>query len=314
MRTAALTLLSFVAFGYAAEAQKFSLLPQVGFENSKTRMRFNDLSSFSPAGLVFSPQASLHLRYRSKAGHGAFAGVASSRNTVPVSFTDPERGMNSFTSSTGKMQVRLEAGYQFTSKPIYLDRKNISPSKIITQTTTQKKTCGTYSYRSHCSKNKSSSTENKSVTQTQKSKINPGSWMRLLPSLGMGFIPGTNETLLTKNQNGTTAYEYRAGNINTAVMAGMGFEFGKNNKSLFTVNVNYLRGLGNPAKEEISSMNGTKAVTTHLNSSVSGWNLRFGIPFTTGAKKTNIKQQVQQTQIQKPQCRKYQVYKCNKII
>ncbi len=314
MRTAALTLLSFVAFGYAAEAQKFSLLPQVGFENSKTRMRFNDLSSFSPAGLIFSPQVSMHVRYKSKAGHGVFAGAASSRTTVPVSFTDPERGMNSYTTSTGKMQVRLEAGYQFSSKPIYLNKKNGSPGKLVTQTVIQKKTCGTYSYSSRCSKNKISSTESKSVTQKQKSKINPGSWMRLSPSLGMGFVPGTSETLLTKNQNGTTAYEYRAGNINTAVMAGMGFEFGKNSKSLFTVNVNYLRGLGSQAREEISSMNGTKAVTTHLNSSFSGWNLRFGVPFSTGAKKATVKKQAQQTLQQKPQCRKYQVYKCNKII
>ena len=46
MRTAALTLLSFVAFGYAAKAQKFSLLPQVGFENSKTKIQYNNLFFF----------------------------------------------------------------------------------------------------------------------------------------------------------------------------------------------------------------------------------------------------------------------------
>ena len=92
MRTAALTLLSFVAFTLAAKAQKFSLLPQVGFENSKTKILYNNHPSFSPSGVVFSPQAALQLNYKMKSGHGAYLGAASSRSTVSFSFTDPETG------------------------------------------------------------------------------------------------------------------------------------------------------------------------------------------------------------------------------
>ena len=122
MRTAALTLLSFVAFGYAAKAQKFSLLPQVGFENSKTTIQYNNFPSFAPAGIVFSPQVSLQFAYKSKPGHGVFLGASSSRSTVPFSFTDPETGRDNYKTITGKMQVRLEGGYQFSSKPIHFKK------------------------------------------------------------------------------------------------------------------------------------------------------------------------------------------------
>jgi hypothetical protein len=96
MRNATLTILCFVAIGYAANAQRFSLLPQVGFENSKTKISFNDLRSFSPLGIKFSPQPGLRLNYSSKQGHGFFLGAASSRSIVSFSFSDPENGMNSF--------------------------------------------------------------------------------------------------------------------------------------------------------------------------------------------------------------------------
>src|SRR5215475_5937641 len=112
MRAAALTLLCFVASVYAANSQRFSLLPQVGFENSKTNISYNHLSDFSPIGIKFSPQASLRLNYSSKQGHGFYLGVASSRSIVHFSFTDPESGMNNFKAVAGNMQLRLEGGYQ----------------------------------------------------------------------------------------------------------------------------------------------------------------------------------------------------------
>ena len=316
MRTAALTLVSFVAFVYAAGAQKFSLLPQVGFENSKTIIRYNNLSSFSPEGVIFSPQVGLQFTYRSKPGHGFFLGAASSRSIVPFSFTDPETGMNNYKTTSGDMQLRLEGGYQFSSKPFYFKKSGNKPVKPALSKIAEKKNCGAVSYRSHCMKNKTvsgrSATTDK-VKQAQQTS-NKGSWIRLQPSVGMGFIPAVKTDVVTKIQGGQTSYEYRAGNWNTALMTGMGFEFGRNNTRLITVSVNYFKGIGNLNTQTISTVTGTKTLKTQLQSDVSGWNMRIGVPFTLGAKKPAIQQQTEK-KIQQPKskCGQYRpMYRCNK--
>ncbi len=317
MRTAALTLVFFVAFGYAANAQKFSLLPQVGFENSRTTVRYNNLSSFSPAGVVFSPQVGLQFSYKSKPGHGFFLGASSSRNIVQYSFTDPENGMNDFKTTTGDMQFRLEGGYQFSSKPFYFKKPANKMNKPAENKVSEKKACGSYSYKSHCTKNKTASSRPPNTDKVKQApqSSNKGSWVRLQPSAGMGFIPFTYTDVVTTTEGGQTNYEYRAGNWNTALMTGMGFEFGKNKTRLFTVNVNYFKGIGNLNTQTISTVTGTKTLTTQLQSNVSGWNMRFGMPFTLGAKKPAIKQPTteKKTQQQKPSCGHYRLmYRCNK--
>jgi hypothetical protein len=313
MRTAALTLVSFVAFGFAAGAQKFSLLPQVGFENSKTKVRYNDLSSFSPAGVNFSPQVGLRFTYTTKPGHGIFLGTASSRNVVPFSFTDPENGMNSFKTTTGCMQLRFESGYQFSSKRISLKRSGSNTTANGENKISEKKQCGVFSFRSHCTKNKTSASRS---SNTEKAKpVIKGSWVSLQPSVGLGFIPSVKTDVVSKTQNGQTTYEYRAGNWNTGLITGMGFEFGKNNTRLFTLSINYFKGLGNLDKQTISTVIGSKTLTTHLQSEVSGWNMRIGVPFTLGAKKTGIKQKTEKnTQQRKTNCSQYRsMYRCNKV-
>ena len=142
MRTAAFTLVFFVAFCYAANAQKFSLLPQVGFENSKTKIRYNDLPSFAPAGVVTSPQVGLQLTYKIKSGHGLFLGAASSRSIVPYSFSDPETGMTNYTTTTGDMQLRFESGYQFSSKPLFFKKSAKGSTQATENKMTEKKSCG----------------------------------------------------------------------------------------------------------------------------------------------------------------------------
>src|SRR5688572_5016333 len=317
MRTAALTLISFVAFGYAAKAQKFSLLPQVGFENSKTTIRYNNSSSFSPAGVVFSPQVGLQFAYRSKPGHGFFLGAASSRSIVPFQFTNPEDGMNNYKTTTGDMQLRFEGGYQFSSKPIFLKKQSSKADKAVENKIAEKKSCGSYSYRSHCIKNKAELSRSSNTDRLKKAGTNKGSWVRMQPQVGMGFIPAVKTDIITKTQSGQTTYEYRAGNWNTALMTGMGFEFGKNNNRLFTLSVNYFKGIGNLDKQTISTVIGTKTLTTQLQSKVSGWNMRIGIPFTLGAKKPAVKQQPSEkkTENSKPGCQQYKIiYRCKKTI
>ena len=319
MRTATFTLLSFVVFGYAAKAQKFSLLPQVGFENSKTTIRYNNLSSFSPAGVVFSPQVGLQFAYRSKPGHGFFLGAASSRSIVPFSFTNPETGMNDYKTSTGDMQFRFEGGYQFSSKPFYFKKQNNKAAKPVENKSdsyriAEKKKCGSYSYKSQCMKNKTEANRSTNTDKIKQPGINKGSWVRLQPSVGMGYIPTVKTDVISKAQNGQTTYEYRAGNWNTALMTGLGLEFGKNNTRLFTLSVNYFKGIGNLDEQIISTTIGTKTLTTQLQSKVSGWNMRIGMPFTLGAKKPAIKQQAEKKIEQtKSKCGQYKImYRCNK--
>lgn len=280
MRTAALCFL-FVAGGLAANAQRFSILPQVGFENSKTNINYNDLSSFAPEGVKFSPQASLRLNYSSKQGHGFFVGIASSRNTVLFSFADPETGMNQFASAAGNMQLRFEGGYQFNSQPISL-RKS-APSSSNKSSCNSK--CGSYT-KSSCQKSTASRCGSSKASSSAVSSKTKGSWMRIQPSIGMGYNPFTPTDVVSKTQNGQTVTEYRAGNWNTALIVGTGVEFGRGKDRLFTVSINYFKGLGNLDQQDMVLISGTKTVHTTLDSKVSGWNMRVGIPFTLAKSNT----------------------------
>lgn len=146
------------------------------------------------------------------------------------------------------------------------------------------------------------------------SKSKKGSWVRLQPSAGLGYIPSVKKDIIQKNQGGQTHYEYRAGNWNTALITGMAFEFGKNENRLLNVSINYFKGLGHLNNQSISTTTGTKTYTTHLNSAVSGWNMRIGVPFTLGSKKPVVKpQNNQKIQSPKTSCGQYRMmYRCNK--
>jgi len=316
MRTAALIPVIFVAFCYAATAQKFSLLPQVGFENSKTKIRYNDLSSFAPAGVVTSPQVGLQLNYKIKSGHGVFLGAATSRSIVPYTFSDPETGMTNYTTATGDMQLRFETGYQFTTKPLYFKKSGKTTTTNAKQTgATAKKNCG-YAYRSHCLKSCNTAGRPAAEKNQTLQKSNKGGWVRFQPLASFGFIPATHTDVITKTVNGQPAYEYRAGNWSTAVMTGMGFEFGKNKTRLFTLGVNYFKGLGNMNTQTISSTTASKTSTAYISSAVSGWNMRIGIPISLGTKKPTVTKHTESS-VQQPKrgCYQYRtLYRCNKTI
>lgn len=308
MRTAVFTLFCIVAFGNAMNAQRFSLLPQVGFENSKTNVSYNDLRSFAPEGVKFTPQASLRLNYSSKQGHGFFLGGATSRNIVLYSFADAGSGLSNFRSATSNMQVRLEGGYQFNSKRLALSSKQ--PAQ---KATTAKKNCD-YTQKSSCGK---------SYTSRCQSKSNPaspapaalarakGTWMRIQPSAGLGFIPVPKTDVVSKTQGGQPTYEYRAGNWQTGVLAGTSFEFGSGNMPKLTVSVNYFKGLGNLNKQTITTSDGVKPVTTTLSSAVSGWNLRIGVPFGL-SKNTSAKSKAKKATTERKTNCQYRVirYRC----
>ncbi len=295
MRNAAL-LLCFVAFGYAARSQKFSLLPQVGFENSKTKISYNDGKSFSPLGVRFSPQASLRLTYSSKKGHGFFVGAATSRTIVSFNFADPETGQNSYTATTGNMQVRLEGGYRFNTKPLALGK-----SKQTTANNLSKKNC---SRSSHCCARNASRTAAPAAPRAK-------SWLRIQPSIGMGWMPGIKSDVLSETKNGQTTYQYNAGNWNTAFIAGTDVEFGKGSTRQFTIGINYLKGIGNLDQKTFSTVSSGKLVNTSVSSAVSAWNLRIGIPFGLKAKtKTKTERKPEH---RNSGCSQYRMmYRCNR--
>lgn len=202
MRTATLAFFVFVASGYAAKSQQLTLLPQVGFENARTTITYNNLPSFAPLGGEFSPQVSLRLDYKFKQGFGPYFAVSTGRSAVSFSFTDPENGMNLYSASAASMQLRFEGGYQFSTNPIYFNRAKQSSGKQAAQKSTEKKDCSGYTSRSNCTKNYSSSSRcgsNKNKVNRATSK-NKGGWMRIQPSIGVGFIPSVKPDITSKVQ------------------------------------------------------------------------------------------------------------------
>src|SRR5512138_52655 len=183
MRSIALMGVLFIAT-IVMNAQRLSLTPQVGFENSKTSINYNNLGSFSPLNGEFNPQISLRLDYRFKQGFGPYIGASTSRSVVMYSFNDIENGMNVYNATKANMQMRLEAGYQFTTNQLFFNRTGSTNTSSQTKT---RSSCGSYSSRSCCSKNYSSGSDHCQSKNNTARKIetkNKGGWVRLQPSVG----------------------------------------------------------------------------------------------------------------------------------
>jgi hypothetical protein len=95
-------------------------------------------------------------------------------------------------------------------------------------------------------------------------------------------------------------YIYNAGNNKTTFLTGMGFEFAKNEKRLFTLSVNYFKGLGNNATSFTSESAG-KTTTTMLNSKLSGWGATLGIPISFTKKTKPQHRRSNKSQIRLPE-------------
>ena len=233
--------LLFVLMSCVTNAQ-FSIQPQIGLENSRTTIKSNEFASFSPMGMQFAPRLAVRMNYKFKTGHGVFFGVATSSQAVEFKFTDPQAARTTYKATEKGLQLHLEGGYQYSTKPIALGKAGSANKaghrcgsgeqhKCIS-----KPGCGQHSSTSHCSK-----TSNKTTA------ANKGWYMRIVPSAGLAFIPSGAEKIETETKGGQTTYEYKAG-WNTAFIAGTAFEFGSLKQSKFVVSVNFLKGLGN--KEE----------------------------------------------------------------
>ncbi|HEY1112886.1 MAG TPA: hypothetical protein VGE66_04975 [Chitinophagaceae bacterium] len=301
MRSAALPLAGLLLLSTATGAQ-LTLTPQIGIDNSRTELNYNGGPSFAPLGRQTDPRASLRLDYRLKGGHGPFVGVASSPAPIDFSFAAPATGARDFKAGRADRQFRLEGGWQYSSKPItFRNRKAEAAAAQRARTraleqSAEKSRCGSYRYKSSSMEDKM----NKAVQQARSRAWN----LRVQPFAGAAYVPSTEEDLAT--QNGTNTY--KAGNWNTALLAGTGFEFGRGSQRLFTINVQYLKGLGNLDEKTLVTQSDAKTTLTRLQSDVSAWSVGLGLPFTLAKKKAATPTRSQSTK-EKSKCGEYKEYR-----
>ena len=287
--------------GYAASAQ-FTLRPQAGFEVPSTKISYNNLPYVTPGGQS-SGQFGLRADYQFKGGFAPFAGVVTHRPLLSYNFSDPKTGMTDFTTTEGDMMVQLQAGLQYSTKPISLGKKSAS-SKTSTQTSS-KTTAPTSSktetfYYSGCGKK---------YSQTKTSTPEKDSWtVRVQPSAGIGYVPSGKPDMSTDYFATSPGYTYNAGNISTEFIGGMGFEFARNKKKFMTLSVNYFKGLGSN-ETSFATYPGGKEEITMLRSEVSGWNASLGVPITF-TKKPAAKKSATKTQKSSGKCGSYYKSRC----
>ena len=293
MRAALILIL--VAFSFAARTQ-ITILPQLGIENSRTKVSYNDLKSFLPMGNQISPKLGLRIDYKFKQGHGPFVGISTSQSSVYYTFRDPETGMNAFDAMRGNLQLQFEGGYQLSTKRIFLGKSNTTKKspQSVTQKNPENKNGGTYTYRTHCGQtitvNRCGQSETRNRCGEKSNKTQPAlskaeRWfVRIMPSAGLAFIPSPEGNMSIKTLPSQTIYQYKAGNWNSAFITGAAFEFGQNVQRKFTVSINYLRGLGNLNEESVTTIIGSKPSVATLSSKVSSWNLAVGIPLSFSKK------------------------------
>lgn len=293
MKSTVLTGLVFLLAGVTAYAQ-LSFLPQIGFEQSRTTLNYGD--ALSTSGVQGNLKASLKMDYRLKGGHSPFVSVGTSPAPMNFSFADNGSLLNSYQSVKNNLQFRLEAGYQYSSRPIQL--KKGSPAKTNAATinsgaTSQRTSCGSF-YRSRCGAGRKLSPK---IPQ-ENTALN----MRLQPSVAVAYIPSAGESI---KQTGS-GFEYNAANWKTAIVPAMGFEFAKGAQRLFTLSVFYTKPLGGN-EETFTNLSAIKPVITRLDSKASTWGLTLGVPFSF-TKSNTVK-----TKKVKRECTRSTYRRCSRI-
>lgn len=285
MRKAALAGLVFVASGFATNAQ-FSVTPRVGIEQALTCVKVNDNSRVSPMSSNFSPQVGLRADYLIDKKHGPFVGVASSRSIVTYEFTNPETSDKNFTSTQGDWKLRLEGGYQFSSKAISLKKLVPVPAKQAIQS------------MSPCA-------ARKMILAQAAAAKKPSMNVRIQPYAGMTFIPNPSTAIASAVKSSETVYQYSAGNWTSAVMGGVNFAFAKGDVNKYVVGIQYLKGVSNLSNETLTTASENKVMSTQLSSRSAAWNVTVGMPlnFTKSKpatiQKTEMPKQV--SAVQKPE-------------
>ena len=261
MKPAALTGLLLVCV-VSANAQ-FRLLPQIGYDYSRTPVQINGQPSFTPFCGVGSMKANLQLDYRFKSGHGAFVSVGTSPAVVSISFENASTAATNYKESTGSLQWRFEGGYMFESKPIKLGTaKSASAKSPEAAAPAPEYNCHSYCHHSCGGQAKKSSTPSNTT-------------LRLQPSIGLAYVPNTTQDFTSDG----TKYQYNAGNFKTAVVTGMGFEFGKGSQRILTLGLYYTHALNNWSTKTITTSEAGKPVTSTFQSASNSFGMTLGVPF-----------------------------------
>jgi hypothetical protein len=272
---------------------QLSLTPQFGFESSKSNLIYNGGSSYAPLGSMANLNGSLRIFYNIKKAGGPYASVGTSPAVVQYSFADAATALNNYEATTGPLKWRVEAGYQFSSKPISLESatsskatSSASPSMYMHHR------CGGYRQQ---------------LQQKESNTLN----MRIQPSVGFAYRPGTQEQLV----NTSTGYQYSLGSWKTAAVGGIGLQFAKGRKQLGTVALYYTKGLGNSAVDINSSQNG-KSTINNFSTGSSSWALTFGLPFTLGRSSSSKAPQMQHNEQHQHHCgqMRYMHYRCSQQV
>lgn len=248
--------------GTALHAQ-FQFLPHAGFEQSRTIANANAFSVQDINGFL---KAGLRTSYQLKGGHSPFFNLTT--NPAPVSFAFDKTGnlLNHYRS--GNLQLRVEAGYLYSSKPIRLGKGHPaqrSSSQLTALATTQRKSCGSKAYPSSCGSRKA---------KALSSPLNKALNMRLQPSLALAYLPSSTQAVMQKEGGFDYTPSWR-----TAVVPSMGFEFAKGAQRLFTLAVFYTAPLGQKEEAATTSVE-SKTITTRLQPQLATWGVTLGLPFS----------------------------------
>lgn len=239
---------------------QFTLLPQVGFDNSKSKIGVNDLKSFSPLGRTTGLRANLRVDYNFKTGQGFYAALSSSPAVVRYSFSTPNALSANPKAVTGSLRWSVQAGYQFRSKPFNMGTASSKGASRAAVEPAAKRTCGSYH---SCGAAKYRAPMRQAMT------------LRLQPSMGLAYIPSLRESIATDGSR----IQYNAGNWNTAMVAGLGFEIGKGRDRLLTTTFYFTKGLGNMGARTVTTTVSGKPESTTLRSSANSWGMTLGVPF-----------------------------------
>ena len=254
---------------------QLSFLPQIGFEQAKTSVTLNDAASFSPMSFVNNFKANFRMDYRFKKGHGPYIGLGTAPGAMAFSFADAANVATNFNSASSSLQFKMEAGYQYSSKPINLTKASKKENvKTTTQQTQTRYRCGSYYYRGSQHR----------TTNTSKAQPADNLNLRLQPSVGVAYIPSVKDNFLTTG----SGYQYNAGNYKTALVTGMGLEFGKGKQRLFTLSLFHTKGLGKLDQQSIRNLENEKMSNATLSSKSSGWGMMVGVPFSLAKTKKLI--------------------------
>ena len=261
---------------------QFTLLPQAGFDNTSTRVNYNNSLNFSPLSGQTDFKASLRLDYKFKGGHGPYALVGTSPAVINLSFKTPSDAMNELKSSASSLQWKLEAGYQYTTKAIRLTNNSAKSSSTgkSSAPSVEKKTTSSFG----CGARMSCGSKAKSSSPKSNSPKQPDLNLRIQPSAGFAYVPSNTSDIIQD----ASGYQYNAGNYNTAFVSALGFELGKGKQRLMTLSVHYAKGLGNLDTKTIVSEESGKPVATTFSSQSSSWGLTLGVPFTLAKSKKPV--------------------------